>query len=444
MKVTSLNCTACGAPISVPDDLDYINCSSCGTFLEIQRGEGYVALKAAEKVARAIETSGKDTQEAIREGTYATRSELQRLQLTQERSTAQMQLSNIQAEIRSLAREATDKGAAAQIKELRFAEYQMMDQLRLTNVQLAALAADDDTTKMKSAQAEIAWIDAEVTTVQASNHHRRWEIERELIQRKGELEGIIAQIRARELSKQLRSLPIGDPLEDDADALRDLLSALSEDEKFLRGKRTEPAGNALYATVVERYRKYTQIYTSLLKTEGEVTPEMVAPAPLPPLMNPRSARARPSALKGCLLGIVWFLGLGLVGVTVMTISRGGKDPSLGPSVSFGFLFLLIGLLLGARSFFRAAAPGATIRGLFGLPDVTISPVAENVAGLNPWLLHLATFMATFLAAFLATLALMGFVDPWKVDVIGLVGVVGTLISLVLAVLVTARTVVRRL
>jgi len=33
MEVKKLNCEACGAPIAVPDDVDHINCASCGSYL---------------------------------------------------------------------------------------------------------------------------------------------------------------------------------------------------------------------------------------------------------------------------------------------------------------------------------------------------------------------------------------------------------------------------
>jgi hypothetical protein len=36
--------------------------------LTVERGEGYVALKVAEKLTRAIESSGHETQAVIREG----------------------------------------------------------------------------------------------------------------------------------------------------------------------------------------------------------------------------------------------------------------------------------------------------------------------------------------------------------------------------------------
>jgi len=127
MEIKKLNCTACGAPISVPDDMDYINCAACGSFLAIQRGEGYVALKVAEKISRAIEDSGRGTQEVIRQGSQDTQVELRRMQLQYELSTADLKLSNIQSEIRSTP---ATKEATKKLNQLRILEYEALGRVR--------------------------------------------------------------------------------------------------------------------------------------------------------------------------------------------------------------------------------------------------------------------------------------------------------------------------
>jgi transcription elongation factor Elf1 len=60
MPMIKVNCAACGAPISIPpaSDLEFITCSSCGTSLQVEHGEGYISLKIAEKIAQSIEASG--------------------------------------------------------------------------------------------------------------------------------------------------------------------------------------------------------------------------------------------------------------------------------------------------------------------------------------------------------------------------------------------------
>ncbi len=134
MEVKLLNCVSCGAPISIPEDVDFLNCASCGSFLGVQRGEGYIALKMVKEVADAIKKSGAETQSAIRDGTYATRTELQKLQLTQEISMVEMQLSTIQGETRGLER-ALQPGVAnprliGQLQYLHFQEFQLLERIR--------------------------------------------------------------------------------------------------------------------------------------------------------------------------------------------------------------------------------------------------------------------------------------------------------------------------
>ncbi len=134
MEIKSLNCASCGAPIKVPEDVDYLNCSSCGSYLAVQRGEGYIALKIVKEVTDAIKRTGAETQSAIRDGTYATKTELQKLQLTQEISMVEMQLNSLQGEVRGLER-AIQPGVAnprltSQIQDLYFQVYRTADRLR--------------------------------------------------------------------------------------------------------------------------------------------------------------------------------------------------------------------------------------------------------------------------------------------------------------------------
>ena len=246
MKVTKLNCTACGAPISVPEDLDFINCSSCGSFLGIERGEGYVALKVAEKIARAIEDSGKGTQDVIRENTQVTRSELQRLQMSQEISSAQMQLSNIQAEIRGLERAQKNPKTALQMKALRFTEYQAMDRIRLLDIQLSAPASDNLAACAEFAEREITWIDSEISVLNLSNSPQRNQITLSLNNRKQELREKAYDLQVRGLKSRFPSFKVKDlPLNDQAQAAA-LLAQIAEDENGLRSSRGTPAGNAVH------------------------------------------------------------------------------------------------------------------------------------------------------------------------------------------------------
>lgn len=162
MKITKLNCTSCGAPISVPDGINYINCSSCGSFLAIERGEGYIALKIAEKITQVITDSSRNTQEVIRENTVVTRSELQRLQLSNEVSTAKMKLNFLQTEIRSLERESTNLKKSFQLKNLHTEEFLTLDQIRLLEYKMTVPEQNNLETSIKFFRQELEWIDSEL------------------------------------------------------------------------------------------------------------------------------------------------------------------------------------------------------------------------------------------------------------------------------------------
>jgi ribosomal protein S27AE len=129
MNVQKMSCPNCGASISVAEDLNQLNCAFCGSTLSVQRGEGYAALKMAEKLGQAIQDSSAQTQGTIREGTQVTQLELKRLQINQDITTAQLQLSNVQAEIRSLEREKATGTTKQQLRALRQQESEIRSRI---------------------------------------------------------------------------------------------------------------------------------------------------------------------------------------------------------------------------------------------------------------------------------------------------------------------------
>lgn len=130
MKLIKLNCSACGAPISIPEDIDRLTCANCGTFLALERGEGYFALKAAEQISEAIHETGRGTQDAIRQGAQDTRKELQRLQLNQALGNANSALNATQAEQRALRRGQITPAAALQLQVLNYQQWSQWEKVR--------------------------------------------------------------------------------------------------------------------------------------------------------------------------------------------------------------------------------------------------------------------------------------------------------------------------
>jgi hypothetical protein len=104
MKLIKLNCASCGAPISIPEDLDTLVCNSCGSTLKVDRGEGYIALKMVEKITQSIQETGEKTNTSIRENTSVTRVELKKVQISQLISTEELKISAFRQEIRELSR----------------------------------------------------------------------------------------------------------------------------------------------------------------------------------------------------------------------------------------------------------------------------------------------------------------------------------------------------
>jgi hypothetical protein len=141
-KITTLSCKSCGAAIQVPPDLDFFNCSYCGAALSVQRGDGYVALKMAERVSRSIEEVGSQTQSTIRQSGEATQSELKVLQIGQQLSFLQVQLSTLQAEIRSLERQKMDWQIRQQLNDLRQQESSLIFQMRTLQTALTGRSTD--------------------------------------------------------------------------------------------------------------------------------------------------------------------------------------------------------------------------------------------------------------------------------------------------------------
>jgi len=143
MQIVKLNCTACGAPISIPEDIDVLFCSSCGSKLAVDRGEGYVTLKLVEKLTQAIQESGDKSHSAIKENTFVTKVELKRVQISQSINTEEMKLNTIRQEIRSLARKPQLLPIELQqLSTLRLDECNTLMHIRKLNMDSAKLEED--------------------------------------------------------------------------------------------------------------------------------------------------------------------------------------------------------------------------------------------------------------------------------------------------------------
>jgi predicted RNA-binding Zn-ribbon protein involved in translation (DUF1610 family) len=141
MEIQKINCASCGAPIDIPENIDKIKCPFCTAQLSVNRGERYITLQIVEKVSNAVERSGNATQTTIRDSTQVTQTELKRLQISQDLSMLQLQLTNIQSEIRSLERGKRDLIGNKQINDLFIEEKSIKYRMQL--LQKALLPVED-------------------------------------------------------------------------------------------------------------------------------------------------------------------------------------------------------------------------------------------------------------------------------------------------------------
>ena len=165
MKLIKLNCAACGAPISIPENLEQLTCSNCGTYLMVEHGEGYYALKAVEQISEAIQQSSKGTQDAIREGAQLTQIELKRLQLAQSLTSATSTLNATQSEQRILAHSQMTPAAAKQLQELKIQEFAQREEIRRIQKQMDLLEGGVIEVNLKALMNQINLLDRSIVAL---------------------------------------------------------------------------------------------------------------------------------------------------------------------------------------------------------------------------------------------------------------------------------------
>jgi hypothetical protein len=139
MKIQKCNCTACGAPIELPEDIYSIVCPFCKVNLFIKRDDNKLIISAIEKVNIGIESSGKEIQSVLKGESELNQSELKRLQLNQDLSLLQLQLSNVQTEIRTINREKKTKLIINQIEDLQISESRIIERIQIIQNGLSPL-----------------------------------------------------------------------------------------------------------------------------------------------------------------------------------------------------------------------------------------------------------------------------------------------------------------
>jgi len=261
-QIVKSNCPSCGAPLTLPPGVDKVNCSACGSSLLIEFGDGYYTLKSAEQIANAIQHSSGATRDAIIENTFVTKSELQRLQLSQEISSTQMQLTNIESEIRLLFRGPKSKVSTSQISALSSSQYQALDRIRVLQKQLNAPQPDDLQGLQNLLEWENGWCQKEISALSASDCTDRSQLIQSLNAQIAWNNKRISSIKTEFLKMQCRSLQVEDPSHDDSSKINSLLILLNEDEQKLRQYRYSPEGSDLYNQIKNRQASIWNLFQS--------------------------------------------------------------------------------------------------------------------------------------------------------------------------------------
>jgi multidrug efflux pump subunit AcrA (membrane-fusion protein) len=118
MKIEPVHCPACFAAATVPPGADRVTCDYCGTTSFIEQSHGQVTLKFEHELAglrQTLQDSSAQTAQSMRASAEETQKEIQRLRLSQELSTVEMRLDNVQAEYRALTRN-NDKKQSKTVK----------------------------------------------------------------------------------------------------------------------------------------------------------------------------------------------------------------------------------------------------------------------------------------------------------------------------------------
>lgn len=210
MQTVKLNCAACGAPISIPEDIDTLICTSCGSKLAVDRGEGYMSLKVVEKITQAIQESGDKAHTAIKENTFVTKVELKRVQISQSINTEEMKLNTLRQEIRSLTRKPQLLPVEVQqLTSLRLDECDILQHIRKFNMDSAKLE-DGWEESLELFQSDLAALDEiiKILTPHGVNVQIRNRLT-ELGSERERCEKHLTDLETRLLSRQLKYLRYG-------------------------------------------------------------------------------------------------------------------------------------------------------------------------------------------------------------------------------------------
>jgi len=235
MKVVKLNCSACGAPISIPENLDRLCCSSCGSTLAVDRGEGYITLKVIENLVKSIQESGEKTHTAIQESAYVTRVELRKIQISQLISAEEMKLNALQQEMRSLSRQSQQTATSmAQLNTLRLEESNILMRIRALRMDMGRLDEGWEES-MALFQTDLAYIEEIISRISPFSADPAIAARiRELTIERDRCKNYLWDLETRLVTRQLKSKGYGPLNSLTVEDMERLMDDLQVDKNFLK------------------------------------------------------------------------------------------------------------------------------------------------------------------------------------------------------------------
>jgi hypothetical protein len=241
VKLIKLNCTACGAPISIPDDIDQLNCAVCGSLLYLERGEGYYSLKVAEKIADAIQQSGRSTEDAIRETAEMTQKELRRMQISQNLRAVEGKITATQNEQKMLANQPMNPVRLATMDNLYFQEWCHCEEYRNLQMQLDVLDGPVLEKNELALETQINFIDHSLMVMRVlrdTPEHRN--LGRSLVEEQTLYRGYLFEVKKAKRRSEINAFKITKPFTLDLAVVEAQLTQLAADTNRLRTQAPSP------------------------------------------------------------------------------------------------------------------------------------------------------------------------------------------------------------
>jgi tetratricopeptide (TPR) repeat protein len=235
MKLIKLNCTACGAPISIPDDIDQLNCAVCGSLLYLERGEGYYSLKVAEKLADAIQQSSKNTEDAIRETAKLTQIELRRMQISQNLIAVENKINATHNEQKQLAGQPMNPIRMATLDNLYFQEWLHLEEYRSLQMQMDLLDGPELEKNELALETQINFIDVSLNVMpMMKDVPENRKLRQSLIEEQNLYRGYLFEVKKTKKRAEINSFKIARPFVEDLAVLETQLPLIVSDINRLR------------------------------------------------------------------------------------------------------------------------------------------------------------------------------------------------------------------